>query len=357
MKPIVLYHAGCADGFTAAWAAWRAFQGEVECVAVQHGSPPPDVTGRDVLVLDFSYARETLLAMKDAATSLRVLDHHASAERALAGLDFCVFDMQRSGAGIAWDVLAAPRLGARRPKLVDYVEDRDLWRFKMPLAKEISAALGTYAFDFEGWSALAETLEQGSGRQAIASVGEGILRYQAIYHRAMLERVRTITHPNGLAVALVNAPGFGASDLLHAVLEAKDRGWSAPFVIGWSVLADGRTSVSLRGDGTYDLGKLAGLYDGGGHRNAAGFTVGPAARMDEVASWLAGYAPTLNEPETPAPAPPEEPSVALVDWLAARRHMDLGELRIAAQALPLDQRAALERWTGYAILSPTTSPS
>lgn len=349
MKPLVLYHASCADGFTAAWAAWRAFDGEVECVPVQHGSPPPDVTGRDVLILDFSYARETLLAMKQRAASLRVLDHHASAERALAGLDFCVFDMERSGAGLAWDVLCDGRWGGPgRPRLVDIVEDRDLWRFRFPETKAISAALWTYRFDFDVWTMLGMRIEDEAGRSVIVAEGEAILRYQANYHRAMLERVRTIAHPNGLAVAVINAPGFGASELLHAVIETKDRAWNAPFVVGWSVLADGRISVSLRGDGTYDLGRLAALYEGGGHRNAAGFTVGPAARMDEVVSWLAGYAPTLNErPATPA----EEPSVALVDWLAARKDLDLADLRLAAQALPRDQQVALQQWTGYSILA------
>lgn len=54
MKPdICIYHGGCADGFTAAWAVWKRWP-DVEFVAGIHGDPPPDVTGKHVLIVDFS---------------------------------------------------------------------------------------------------------------------------------------------------------------------------------------------------------------------------------------------------------------------------------------------------------------
>jgi hypothetical protein len=146
----VIYHHNCIDGFTAAWCAWKVYGDSATYIPAQYNEPAPDVTGDDVLIVDFSYARSTLLAMRESAKSLRVLDHHKTAEEDLRGLDFCLFDMNRSGAGIAWDELKT----GERPPLVAYVEDRDLWRFALPDSKIINAFIGSYDFSFDMWCAL-----------------------------------------------------------------------------------------------------------------------------------------------------------------------------------------------------------
>ena len=99
---LVLYHAECADGFGAAWAIWKRFP-EVRFLPVKHGEPhPKDLRGERVVIVDFSYARPVLEEIAKEATSLLVLDHHITAEQALAGLPFAYFDQNRSGAVLAW---------------------------------------------------------------------------------------------------------------------------------------------------------------------------------------------------------------------------------------------------------------
>jgi hypothetical protein len=95
---VVLYHAECADGFGAAWALWRRFA-DARFVPVKHGSPPPDgLQGQRVVIVDFSYGRETLEMMAGETDRLLILDHHITAEKALAGLPYAYFDMKKSGA-------------------------------------------------------------------------------------------------------------------------------------------------------------------------------------------------------------------------------------------------------------------
>jgi len=53
-KPLVIYHAGCPDGVTAAWVVKKRF-GDVDLHPGRYGEPPPDVTSRDVYVVDFTY--------------------------------------------------------------------------------------------------------------------------------------------------------------------------------------------------------------------------------------------------------------------------------------------------------------
>src|SRR5215475_7394225 len=83
---VVLYHADCADGFGAAWAIWRRFPA-ARFVPVKHGNAPPSgLQGQRVVIVDFSYDRETLETMASQTQALLVLDHHITAEKALAGL-------------------------------------------------------------------------------------------------------------------------------------------------------------------------------------------------------------------------------------------------------------------------------
>ena len=187
---LVIYHGDCVDGFTAAWAAWRKWP-TARFVAARYGEPPPGWRVDDhVLIVDFSYPRDVLEALRNRVASLRVFDHHKTAEADLAGLDYCIFDMERSGAGITWDCLAQDDeqlwrsrggTGSRvRPWLVDYVEDRDLWRFAWPDSRQVNAYLRSQEQTFERWERLyCETL------------GEAIVRGQGcLDHIAMPTCVR-----------------------------------------------------------------------------------------------------------------------------------------------------------------------
>lgn len=60
MKNIVIYHANCADGFGAAWCFWNKFGDTWDYHPGVYGAEPPDVTGRSVYLVDFSYKREVV---------------------------------------------------------------------------------------------------------------------------------------------------------------------------------------------------------------------------------------------------------------------------------------------------------
>lgn len=260
MKTLVIYHASCTDGWTSAWVGWRKFGDEAEYVPAQYGSPPPDVTGRDVFILDFSFARATLLEMKADASSLRVIDHHKSAAADLDGLDFCTFDMNRSGAGLTWDELH----GGERPKLVDYVEDRDLWRFHLPRSREISAWLSSWSRgDFECWSLLGTDLE--TDFKACVEQGSAILRSIDMYVDGLASHGR-LTEIGGHVVPCINTT-FAASELIGKMAE------TATFAAGWFQRDDGKFIYSLRSRGDFDVSEIAKMYGGGGHAGAAGFQV------------------------------------------------------------------------------------
>ena len=147
-KPnVVLYHAECMDGFGAAWALWKRFP-QARFVPVKHGFPQPEgLDDQHVVMVDFSYHRDDILALADRTASLQILDHHITAEAALADLPFAYFDMDRSGAVLAWEWAHTQPI----PWLLQYVQDKDLWHWQLPHSREISAALASYPFDFATW--------------------------------------------------------------------------------------------------------------------------------------------------------------------------------------------------------------
>lgn len=258
---LVIAHGNCLDGFTAAWAAYKKWGEEgTEYVFANYGDEPPPVDGREVWIVDFSYKRPVLETMKARADSLRVLDHHKSASEDLAGLDYATFDMNRSGAGLTWDALHATR---SRPWLIDYVEDRDLWRFKLSDSKKINAWIGACRREsFADWDALSD-----HRLQDVTNWGTAVLTYVDRYTSEMCEQARMIRFEEFDNIPIVNAPYIGISELVGKLAER------APFAVGWFHRNDGRYAYSLRSRGPdgLDVSEIAKRFGGGGHRNAAGF--------------------------------------------------------------------------------------
>lgn len=299
-KTLCIYHGNCADGFGAAWVVRRALGDSVEFHPGVYGEAPPDVTGRDVLMVDFSYKRPVLDAMIEKAASLLILDHHKTAAADLDGLPKArdnwdmhwgylaapgcssvgaLFDMNRSGAGLTWDYLNP---GKPRPKLIDHIEDRDLWRFNLPGTREIQAAVFSYPYDFDIWDKLMD-----GDPQELAREGAVIERKHFKDIAELLkvgQRRMTIA---GYDVPVCNLPYTLSSDAGHAM------GKGERFAACYMDTPAGRV-FSLRSapDGI-DVSDIAKQFGGGGHKNAAGFTVPHGADVSK-AGLSADAAPSQN---------------------------------------------------------------
>lgn len=267
-RPLVIYHGGCPDGFAAAYACHRHFlqsaQEGCDFIAGIHGQPPPDVTGRAVYIVDFSYRRPLLKELCRKARSLLVIDHHTSAEQDLKGLEDeqdnlrVIFDMNKSGAILAWEHFH----DTPPPRLFLHIQDRDLWRFELESTNNIHAALMSRPFDFAAWELLCSderALEQ------LAAEGSAISRYR----RRMIELHRekaVMTIIAGYQVPVVNCYDEIMSDLIGELSVG------FPFAAGYHDQGTLRKwSLRSRTEGV-DVSEIAARFGGGGHRNAAGFT-------------------------------------------------------------------------------------
>ena len=148
-KIYTLYHNNCPDGFGSALAAYLKFGDKSEYIGVKHQQDPPEMEpGSEVYILDFSYPRQVMEALLEHHVKVITLDHHKTAQEALLGLRGALFDMNRSGAMISWEYFHPER---SIPDLFRYIQDRDLWQWKLEGTGEIAAGLQLLPQEFALW--------------------------------------------------------------------------------------------------------------------------------------------------------------------------------------------------------------
>lgn len=271
-KPaLVLYHADCDDGFTAAWIA-RKHLPDAEFIAVRYQEHfPVDAAGRDVYILDFSYPRATIEALLEITTKLVVLDHHKTAKAELEGLChqgekwWIEFNMVYSGAMLTWMYF---HKNDKPPKFVEYIQDRDLWENGMPDAPAVTAYVKSRSRNWGNWDTLDLLIGTAVGLHEVTTQGYAILSAR---DRMVEEAVgRSFEMELAGHKVLCCPTPILQSEVAGRLAEGRDFG--AVFY-----MKDDQTAeFSLRSRGAFDVSAVAKKFGGGGHRNAAGFTVSVA---------------------------------------------------------------------------------
>lgn len=278
MSTVVLYHADCADGFGAAFAAWLALGDQAHYIACSYGDPvPPRIEGNDVIIVDFAFERAQMEAIGLRARSLLLLDHHATAAEKLAGFrPACCgrihFDLQRSGAMLAWDHFHA---GKPAPALFRYIQDRDLWLWREPGSEAFLAYLDAQPRSFMAWQE-ALRMDEEQTERAMLQGAAMVAKVDALCEAIARDAVPVCI--DGSAGLMVNAPGALASQI-GAMLAKR----SGTFGLVWSAAAAGGIKCSLRSGASFDVRRLAEAFGGGGHRAAAGFWL-PAQAYAQLAA-------------------------------------------------------------------------
>lgn len=266
-KPIVIYHGNCADGFAAAWCFWDRHRDSYDYFPGVYQEPPPDVSGRHVYLVDFSYKRAVVEDMLRVAKTVTLIDHHKTALEDLANMDWITFqaytDLERSGATLAWDFLHPE--GKPRPRLLEHIEDRDLWRFKLPDTRRIQSALFSYEYDFQTWAYLMTSGEK--DLHALATAGAAIDRKHLKDIRELLKVCKRRMLIAGHDVPVASLPYTYVSDAAHEMAQGE------PFAACYWDTAENRTFGLRSAETGIDVSEVAKQYGGGGHKHAAGFSV------------------------------------------------------------------------------------
>jgi uncharacterized protein len=266
---LVIYHGSCSDGFGACWAAHKLLGGKATYFAGRYGEPPPDVTGKHVAIVDFSYDLSVVTDMIEKSASLVILDHHKTAKERLGGLPELRFDNDHSGAILSWNFFHP---GKEPPRFLKYIEDRDLWKWEMPYSKEFSAAFDMVPHDFFEF----EKFEDDSVVDDAITRGKYILAYsKTVIKKVADNAVERSWH--GMKVMVVNSSHW-MSEIGNKLAVDCD------FVVIWYYdHARHVTKVSLRAfHDEIDVTEVAKVYGGGGHQKAAGFELPREVHIENI---------------------------------------------------------------------------
>ena len=261
---ICIYHGNCADGFGSAWVV-REFYGHdgVDYHAGVYGECAPDCKGKHVIMVDFSYKRDVLLAIAEEAESVLIIDHHKSAQAELVDLPDnveCHFDMEHSGVVLTWNYYF-PSVPV--PKLLSHIEDRDLWKFEIEGTKEIQAAVFSYPYEFHVW----DELVYNTSLEDLYKEGKAIDRKHMKDINEFIKLASFRTTLAGYDVPILNVPYFYGSEAGHIM------GKGEPFAVTYYDKDEVRVFGLRSDEGGVDVSKIAQKFGGGGHKHAAGFSV------------------------------------------------------------------------------------
>jgi oligoribonuclease NrnB/cAMP/cGMP phosphodiesterase (DHH superfamily) len=303
MKPLVIYHKNCADGFGAAFAAWLKFGDDAYYIPVQYGTVQTVgdfdekiatfTQERDIYILDFSFPKVVMDTLFKYGKHVIWLDHHKTAfelynmspnlegvegadahECEVPNRHWVELDNNRSGAVLAWEYFHPDK---QIPALIKHIDDYDRWQFKLEGTKEFNKALWVHApWTFKQWEAI---LFWGSVEtERMIQEGTAILLAHDKNVMSIVEgagKSCTIQDPNpdhnempwwtGLSA---NCPPHLSSDVGHQLANR-----SETFGLLWYINKEGKCLCSLRSNGKYDVSAIAKKFGGGGHMNAAGFEI------------------------------------------------------------------------------------
>ncbi len=300
-------HGQCYDGFGAYWSARRYLEQkgltDVKYNTAVYGGKLETPKDSLVVFIDFCPEDKNLLNELQKNNLVIILDHHVTAQKNLEGaakLDFdfdgvlakyeagekglyCLFDMEQSGAGIAYRYFFQTDVV---PNMIKLIEDRDIWEFKYKESKDFHSYLLSKPFDYDVWTQVFEDSSNKEKFLAIIEAGKALTEYseQIVSKICALASVQTIA---GLEVGFVNTTSHWA-EVGEYMIQKKKLDYSIAFTIDFSL---GKIKGSVRRPEGLDCTKLAEHFQGGGHAGASGFSIsismGVQNLMYEIEEWIA----------------------------------------------------------------------
>lgn len=291
---IVIFHYPCQDGLASAWVAYNAHKEKgltVDLYPIAHGKPI-DIgmfAGKRVICCDYAPSPEVLAELEHVVKSIQILDHHVTAQKALEGKSYAVFDMNRSGAGITWDWFYPDK---SMPDFIQMIQDRDIWKWVVPGSKEFTAGLFTMCstIEYMDFNKLFWLFEQ---MYLDATKVSWYKELGTIISTLTDNKARAIgdDHMGTITPFVFDGKLYRACvvncfpDITSEAGNYISKSEQIDFAVLWRYHNPSKDFyVSLRSTGDIDVSAIAKSFGGGGHKNAAGFStkIFPPTLFDNV---------------------------------------------------------------------------
>jgi len=276
---LIVAHKNCMDGLAAAAIMAKLYEKNNQPYKVHFQNygdsvePITDSSCDDLVFVDFSLPREQMIDIASSFTTILVLDHHKTAETALAGIETdiphidVIFDMGKSGAMIAADYYEM--IECERPykcDIISYISDRDLWKWELPGSHEINEGLRALVDlnDIESFNKVVD--QYMSDSTYIKQVGMILIDKKDKEVAKAINKVHSI-YLNGELFMGTNTTAY-ISEIGNAICHKYELPSATYTISGCGT----KVWWSLRSlDNLPDVSLTAKALGGGGHRNACGF--------------------------------------------------------------------------------------
>lgn len=290
----IIHHSGCPDGVASAWVAWEYHRSisteEIQIIPASYGMPLPTFSERPriLYVLDFSWPWLDMVELSRHAERMVLLDHHQTTlDNVSMGLDWGppepganvlppdglfagVLDNTRSGAMITWDYLHHGEEGRTPdpPPLIEYVQDRDLWRWQLPLSREMGSLILTLGESVGEWD---EFMRMDVGRLRGRALGAYAFEQAAVRSALKSARWCVMTAPDGehREFPIFPSPYILGSTGCEQLMEIAGTDMAGYFIDR----NDNMVQLGFRSRNGVTVHDWAKKFGGGGHPQASGCTL------------------------------------------------------------------------------------
>ena len=279
MNTQVIYHANCKDGLAAAFVAhccllemdraYNAFPMNYDEVDKIYDIPMSEED--EIFILDFSLPNEMVLELCTKVSKVIILDHHKSAIEKLSKLPKLtnlemVLDNDRSGAIITFEYFEEMNFNPLEKEFFYYIQDRDLWQWKLEHSKEVSAYLALKVEDNNIDSMANAYWKFQDEKEQLITIGKTCIE---MINKQVSKKV---TQCIDLELCGVNFKCINATENISELGNAICNTYNQPalmyFIKDYSKLV-----LSFRSlNNLADVSKVAEQFGGGGHYSASGAT-------------------------------------------------------------------------------------
>ncbi|KND50512.1 MAG: hypothetical protein AB202_02560 [Parcubacteria bacterium C7867-007] len=265
-RTVILYHGSCPDGFGGAYAAWKKFGDSAEYIPLHRGSPLPEgLEGAHLYFIDFCYTKDVMDKFVSIASKVTVLDHHEGVADVIQSMPEYVYESDLSGSGIAWRYFHPD---TPIPTLLAHVQDDDLFRFALPDTRAVITYLEVHPFTFEAWDETAKKLDDPETRDAFFEKTRTYAEYFELLALKSVDRAKLVSFEGYECYYATAHPLKSLKSMVGHLLSDK----KGPIALVVAAHPNGY-GVSIRGDGTVDVSKIAAKFGGNGHPSSSGFLI------------------------------------------------------------------------------------
>lgn len=284
----IIHHDHCMDGIMSAYVAYNSLLNDsLKVMPAQYNNKYVDKISphEEVMYVDFCPSKDDLdFLLNVNLNKVMVIDHHQTSLPTLElfkdhpNLKY-IHDNSKSGALLTMEYFQTEdgiTYTQSIIKLVNYVSDRDLWKFKLHKSREIMEGILSKV-DLNKYKSIDNLFNHRNeiDFDELEEIGKQILKFKEKIIESNIDKNKEVTM-FGVKLLMKNTVNF-ISDTGNKICTK----YGTPSL---TYFIDQNLNVifSLRSlDNMVDVSKIATKMGGGGHRNACGFT-GNLKTLDDI---------------------------------------------------------------------------